>query len=99
VVGVACPQWREGETAVSTEDACDAMERRRCRVAVPEQLCVVVRVHVDEAGGDNESRRVEGLLGLLTAEVSDLHDAAVQDGNVGGAGRGSDAVDDESADN
>src|SRR5439155_13565643 len=55
---------------------------------------VVVGVDVDDTGRDEQAVGVDRLLRRGTAEVADLGDAAVVDGDVGGPGRGTGAVDD-----
>src|SRR4029078_3958846 len=61
---------------------------------VPRDLAVVVRVHVDEAGREEEPRRVD-LLTRFVAYFTDLGDASVVDRHVGAVGlRGGGAVDD-----
>ncbi len=50
---------REGEPAVAGEERGDAVPRRGRRRRVPVQLRVVVRVHVDEAGRDEQAVGVD----------------------------------------
>ena len=97
VVGVARLQRGQREPAVAAEHRGHSVERRRCRVAIPVQLRVVVRVDVDEPGRDDEPRGVEGLRGQLARELADPDDAAVLHGDVGAPRRRAQAVDDESA--
>jgi hypothetical protein len=86
VVGVFGRERREREAAVAGDDARDAVQIRRPRGRVPEQLRVVVRVRVDEAGCNDESVRVDRDRGVL-GDRADRHDAAVADPDVGPTGR------------
>ena len=53
---------REGEPAVAGHDRRDAVQARRRRGRVPEELRVVVRVRVDEAGRDDQAVGVDDLV-------------------------------------
>ncbi len=57
------------------------------------QLCVVMRVDVDEAGGDHRAVGVE-LDAAAVVDASYVGDAVRADGNVRGVGREPAAVDD-----
>ena len=59
VVGVGVVQWCEAEAAVAADHRRDAVNVRRRRERIPEELRVVVRVRVDEAGAHDETGRVE----------------------------------------
>ena len=61
VVGVLGVDGREREAAVARDHARHAVQVRRRRGRVPEELRVVVRVRVDEAGGDDEPVGVDRL--------------------------------------
>ena len=78
VVGVVGRDRREREAAVAGDHARDAVQVRRARGRVPEQLRVVVRVRVDDAGRDHEAAGVDRL-GRVVGHVADLDDAAVAD--------------------
>ena len=81
---------RDREPAVAGDDGGDAVEARRRERGVPEHLRVVVRVDVDEAGGDDA---VAGVEDAIAVEVrTDLGDAATGDGDVGPHARGARAV-------
>ena len=82
VVDVLVGGGREREAAVAAEHGGDAVHRRRARGRVPQQLRVVVRVQVDEAGRDHEIGRVDRARRALV-DVADLDDAAVADADVG----------------
>ncbi|MEZ5225494.1 MAG: hypothetical protein R2710_02170 [Acidimicrobiales bacterium] len=71
-------------------------KQERVRGRVPEDLGVVVRVDVDEAGGDDASGGVDPvrLVDAGRQVGTDLDDATVLDGDVGPEPRASRAVDD-----
>src|SRR5689334_2292212 len=52
-------RWCQRESAVTGNDAGDTVIARGTEHRVPEDLRVVMRMHVDEAGRDDASRRVE----------------------------------------
>ncbi|MND06563.1 hypothetical protein D3C83_280180 [compost metagenome] len=54
-----------------------------------------MRVGVDEAGGDDEAGRVDDALSW-SGEIADFDDLAGGDGNIGAAGKGTSAVNDDS---
>ena len=89
---------READAAVAEHHRGDAVPARRREQRVPHRLPVVVRVHVDPAGRDQEPIGIDVALGraLLAA---DRRDAAVRDRNVAGKGRLSGAIDDGAAAN
>ena len=78
IVDVLVGGGREREPAVAAEHGGDAVHRRRARRRVPQQLRVVVRVEVDEAGRDHEVGRVDRARRALV-DVADLDDPAVAD--------------------
>ena len=82
----------EREPAVPGDHRGHAEEVGRRGPGVPEELGVVVRVGVDEAGADGEAGGVDGL-GRLLADVADGDDAAVADADVGSDPGGAGAVD------
>ena len=84
---------REAHPAVAHHDRGDAVPARRREQVVPRGLAVVVRVHVDEPGGDQRAVGVE-LASGRPVDVADLGDDPVRDGDVGGADRGTGAVGD-----
>ena len=86
-VGGVVGERRDGEAAVPGERRGDAVERRRREGTVPEDLRVVVRVDVDEPGGDDLAGGVDGL-GGFGVDGPDRGDLAVGDPDVGStAGR------------
>ena len=73
---------RETDTAVAHDHGGDAVPQRRREQRVPRDLAVVVGVHVDEAGRDDEAGGVE-LFSTRLVDGADGGDAAVVDGDVG----------------
>src|SRR3984957_3374220 len=65
---------READAAVAHHQRGDAVPARRSEIRVPGDLAVVVGVDVDEAGGDEESGRVDFAPGRASrgADRSDL---------------------------
>lgn len=55
----ACRERGDTEAAISAQNRRDAMKAGRAEDAVPEDLGVVMRMHVDEAGADDLTRRIE----------------------------------------
>ena len=88
----------EPDAAVAHQERGHAVPARGGEHRVPRDLAVVVRVHVDEAGRDEEPVRVDHLA-CVVAHGSDLADAPAVDGDVGTEGRRSRAVDDRPATN
>ena len=83
---------REPDATVAHDECGDAMQGARLEQLVPRRLTVVVRVHVDEAGGDEQTLGIDDLVRL--AEIgTDGDDAAVGDCDVGDAPVGASAVD------
>ena len=67
------PHRREADAAIAEQDRGDAMPARRRQQRVPHRLAVVMRVHVDPAGGDQEAVGVDLALpgpALLPTAVS-----------------------------
>jgi hypothetical protein len=86
----------EADAAVAGDDRGDPVPRRRDHALVPRGLAVVVGVDVDEAGGDQQAVGVDRAPGGAV-DLADGGDHPVGDGDVGGAGRGTGAVDDGAA--
>ncbi len=87
VVDVLVAAGREREPAVPAEHGRDAVQRRRARSRVPEQLRVVVRVQVDESRRDDEAVGVDrARRGVV--DIADLDDASAHDRDVGAPRRG-----------
>ena len=89
---------READAAIAEHHRGDAMPARRREQRVPHRLAVVVRVHVDPAGRDQQAVGVDLAPGraLLAA---DRGDPAVRDRHVAGERRLAGAVDDGAAAN
>ena len=68
VVGVARGQRGDGEPAVAPDHRRHAVEGRRSGGVVPEQLGVVVGVHIDEARADDRSVHIDRSSGRLVEE-------------------------------
>ena len=92
VLLVGC-RGRQREAAVAAEDRGDAVLDRRARGRVPEQLCVVVGVQVDEARRQRLPLGVNGFRGRVI-DVTDGDDPPVADADVAVAGGHAGAVDD-----
>ena len=92
------PGRRYTEAAVADHRRGDTVPRRDGQHAIPQDLGVVVRVHVDEARRDDLAGRVDrlrrGTLGL-----AERHDLAVLDAEVADEARLAGAVDDGAAGN
>ncbi len=93
VVAVTGLEGCDGEPAVPADHGRDPMDVRRRRVGVPEQLRVVVRVRVDQTGGDDAAGRIDDL-GCVLGHLADGHDPTVADPDVACVARGAGAVDD-----
>ncbi len=87
---------REPHAAVAGDDGGDAVPARRPELRVPRRLPVVVRVHVDETGRDEQAVGVDRRAGGAV-DSPDLDDAAVVDGDVGGERLTAQPVDDRPA--
>jgi hypothetical protein len=96
VVTVARLQRGQREPAVAGDDGGDPVEGRRRGRRIPEELGVVVRVRVDEPGGQHAAGRVEllGVAGRNLARLGDRRDAAGRDDDVGDPAGGTRAVHD-----
>ena len=62
-------------------------------LAVVDQRPVVMGMHIDEAGGEDAARAVEGDLGLDGSEIADGADAVALDGDIGPKAGAAAAVD------
>ena len=87
----------EPDAAVAHHDRRDTVAGRRIHDVVPAHLAVVVRVHVDPSGCDDRSVGVDGVGRCVGDGATDLHDAAVLDGDVTTHGRCAGTVDDGAA--
>src|SRR5581483_8150333 len=96
VVGVTLVERCEREAAVAADDRRDAVQARRRRGRVPEELRVVVRVRIDEPGRDGQAVSVDHLVRRIV-EVTEGDDASVAHPDVGPARRRAGAVDDVAA--
>ena len=76
------PARRDPHPAVAHDDAGDAVPGRGRHRAIPADLRVVVRVRVDEAGGDHEIGGIDHG-GRAARHPADLGDPAIGDGHVG----------------
>src|SRR5439155_7337976 len=85
---------REAHAAVADDDGGHAVARRRLEHRVPRGLSVVVRVDVDEAGRDNEPRRVDDLNRVALDGRADFDDHTVLDRDVADELRATRSVDD-----
>ena len=91
---------READAAVAHDHRGDAVPARRREQRVPGDLAVVVGVDVDEARRDQQAVGVDVRRAAASSSspgVADLGDAAVVDGDVGGPGVGTGAVDQRAA--
>jgi hypothetical protein len=94
------PRRRDAEAAVAHDDGGDAMPGRGRQVRVPEDLRVVVRVHVDEARRDDETLAIDdGRIPSLRRLESDADggDALAIEQDVSLEAGGARSVDDEPA--
>ena len=96
VFGVTRREGRDREAAVAAHDGGDAVRRRGARRRVPQELGVVVRVDVDEAGCHDQAVGVERAAGGLVdrAIPPDRHDATVPHTDIGAEPGRAGAVDD-----
>ncbi len=95
-VAMLGPRGCDRETAVAHHHARDAVPARRGEVAVPQDLGVVVRVDVEEAGCEHEAVEVDHLgpgVGDEVAGSADGRDAVAAHGDVGVADRRAGPVD------
>ena len=81
--GAAGAERRKADSAVAGDDGGDALARLRGHVPVEEEEIVVVGVGVDEAGGDDAPRRVDGARRRRPTELADGRDAVARDGDIG----------------
>src|SRR5271166_4545780 len=65
---------RDAESAIAKDDRCDSVSGRNSQDPVPENLCVVMGVDIDEAGSDGEAGGVDraGRAALNFAQGSDF---------------------------
>ena len=87
---------READAAVAEHHRGDAVPARGREQRIPHRLAVVMRVHVDPAGRDQEAVGVD-LAPARTQLAADRRDAVAHDGDVARKGRLAGAVDDLSA--
>ena len=86
---------RDAEPTVPCQDGGDAVPARRCAKRVPQELGVVVGVHIDETGRNGEAASIDDTP-RIGADIAGLHDSAVVDRNVSAVCRLAGAVDDTS---
>jgi hypothetical protein len=84
---------REAEAAVADHHRRHAVPPGERQVRVPEELCVVVRMEVDEARRDDHAARVEDAPRVGGLQTSDRRDPAAADGDVGAIALRARAVD------
>ena len=85
---------REPEPAVADQHGGDAVPARHRAPRVPEDLAVVVRVHIDEAGSHDLPGGVDDLGALGRVDAADRGDPPVLDRDVGLVARRQQPVDD-----
>ena len=95
VVAVLRPQRRDREAAVPADDGRHPVQRRRAQRRVEEDLGVVVRVDVDEAGRDDLSTRIDRSSGGFV-DLADCDDSPVTDADGAGSRGCARSVDDGS---
>ena len=95
-VGRVVGQRRDGEATVAGKRGGDTVQGRRRERVVPEDLCIEVGVHVDEARRHELAGGVDGVRGGF-GDLTDLHDAIVLDTDVGSSTYSSGSVDDVAA--
>ena len=93
VVGVLGVDRGEGEAAVAADDGGHTVHVGRGGRRVPEELGVVVRVGVDDAGHDDSPLASNSVAAGLV-DLADGHDPAVADADVGQAAGLTGPVDD-----
>ena len=86
---------RQPEAAVGHEHAGEAVPDARRRQRIPEQLCVVVGMHVDEAGRDDQPRGVDRL-GRAAVHLAQRDDLARGNRDVAGVAGLPASIDQES---
>ena len=92
--GAAGPEGRHADAAVPGDDGGDALAGLRGHVPVDEEEVVVVRVHVDETGGDDAPGRIDGAGGRRCVEIAaDGRNAVARDRDVGAHARRARPVD------
>ena len=91
-VAIGRPCRRDAEAAVARDHCRHAVIAGRRERGIPEHLRVVMRVDVDEAGGDDAAISIEP---AISAQPSaDLDDAVTLDGDIGRDGGCARPVDD-----
>src|SRR5262249_53231165 len=95
-VAIGLPTGGDREPAVPHHDRGDAVPGRRAGRRVPEELTVVVRVDVDEAGREDEARPIQLRLAALRHATAG-RDAIALHGEVAGCRLATETVADESA--
>jgi hypothetical protein len=93
----------DAKAAVRHEHAGETVPRGRRGQRVPEELGIVVRVRIDEAGGDHLAASLDDLgraaIDPSAVDGSDRGDQATGDANVGSVGRQTRAVYDQPVSN
>ena len=79
--GISGRQRRNRESAVAAQDGGHSVEHRRACGGVPQQLGVVVGVHIDEAGADHGTAEFDSLLSGFVGST-DHGDAPVTDRHI-----------------
>jgi hypothetical protein len=87
---------READAAIAEHDRGDAVPGGRRQHRVPGRLAVIVGVHVDPAGGDQQSVGIDLAL-ARPGLAADRGDAAIVDGDIAAERRLAAAVDDLAA--
>ena len=88
---------RDAEAAVALHDGGDAVPRRRRQVAVPEHLRIEVRVDVDEARRQHQTRQVDLVGAFARSDLADSGDPPVDHFDIGLPARPAGAVDNRGA--
>ncbi len=74
---------RKSESAIAHRDRRDAVLPRVRTGGIPEQLAVIVRVRVDEPGGDDQALGVDPPFGMGARKLADARDPPVADTQIG----------------
>ena len=74
--------WRDPDTTIAHDDAGDTVPRGRRYRPVPADLCVIVRVGIDEARRHHAITRIDDFMSTAI-DLSDLYDLAARDRHVG----------------
>src|SRR5262249_48323590 len=78
------------------EDGGHTVEAGGAELGIPEDLSVIMGVHVDEARGDDKAGGIDGFLGVLV-DLADGNDAAVLDADVAAIAGNARAIDDRAS--